>query len=60
MIRTIKCWAVYRPEKRVIVSGFRTKKDLKAYYSGYLLPIGTVLVQMKGTYAEGMIRRKRK
>lgn len=58
MIRTITSWAVYYPKGRRILNGFRTKKDMKAFYP-LGLPIFSVLVKMTGTYAEGMIRRKR-
>lgn len=48
-LRTIKFWAVYHPGRRSIVNGFLTKKALKKHYP-LGIPIGTVLVQMKGHY----------
>lgn len=50
-LRTIICWAVYNPKRRSIVNGHRTKKDLKFYYPGGI-PIGCVLVKMKGHYVQ--------
>jgi hypothetical protein len=47
--RTITCWTIYSPKRRVIVNGFRTKKDLKAHYSAGV-PLGCVVVKMKGHY----------
>ena len=48
-LRTIACWAVYHPKSRRIIHGFRTKKELNSFYSSGI-PIGTVLVRMKGNY----------
>ena len=48
-LRTIKCWAVYNPKRRIIVNGFRTKKEMEAHYSAGI-PIGCVLVKLKGHY----------
>lgn len=60
MIRTITSWAVYLPAQRRILNGFRTRKDMDRFYGKNRIPIGTVLVKMQGTYAEGMIRTKRR
>lgn len=49
MLRTITCWAVYRPAARRIVFGFRTKKEMNEHYP-LGIPIGTVLVKMTGHY----------
>ena len=48
-LRTITCWAVYNPRGRRIVTGFRTRKEFKEFYSSGI-PIGCVLVKMKGHY----------
>lgn len=48
-LRTIICWAVYNPKRKSIVNGFRTKKEMKRFYSAGI-PIGCVLVKMKGHY----------
>lgn len=48
--RTITCWAVYRPKVRAIITGFRTKKEMKRFYSAGI-PIGCVVVKMQGHYA---------
>lgn len=49
-LRTIRCWAVYRPKSRAIVNGFRTRKDMKRHYSAGI-PIGCVVVKLTGHYA---------
>lgn len=48
-LRTIRCWSVYNPKRRVIVAGFRTKKEMNAHYSAGI-PIGCVVVRMTGHY----------
>lgn len=50
-LRTIKVLAVYNPKKRIIVNGFRTKKEMDTYYSAGV-PIGCVVVEMKGHYGD--------
>ena len=49
-LRTIACWVVYNPKRRSIVNGFRTKKELLNHYGANVIPIGCVLVRMKGNY----------
>lgn len=49
-LRTVTCWAVYNPKLRRIVKGFRTKKELRAYYSAGV-PIDCVVVKMAGHYS---------
>jgi hypothetical protein len=48
-LRTIRYWAIYVPERRSIVCGFRTKKEMKKRYPRGI-PIGCVLVKMIGHY----------
>ena len=48
-LRTIRCWAIYNPKRRRIVSGFRTKKTLKEQYP-LGIPLGCVIVQLTGNY----------
>lgn len=52
-LRTIICWAIYHPKRRRIVTGFRTRKDIKAYYTAGI-PIGCLVVKMKGHYLRRM------
>jgi hypothetical protein len=48
-LRTIICWVAYNPKRRRIVNGFRTKKEFSRHYTAGI-PIGCVLVKMKGNY----------
>lgn len=48
-LRAITCWTVYNPKRKAIVTGHRTKKDLKLWYPCGI-PIRCVVVKMKGQY----------
>jgi hypothetical protein len=46
-LRTVTCWAIYRPSTKLIVVGMPTKKQLLALRH---VPEGCVVVKLKGHY----------
>lgn len=48
-LRTITCWVLYNPKRKIILNGFRSATDMKRHYAdGW--PKGYVVVKMKGNY----------
>lgn len=52
-VRTLKCWALYRPGSKFIFKSYLTKKEALENQA-----VGEVIVEMKGIYSVGMVKGK--